>query len=59
MMIERHFEFLRKCIELDLAKSMIIEYNTNMTNLPDKVLKLWEKFKQVRVGASIDGVWVK
>ena len=56
MMIERHFEFLRKCIELDRAKSMIIEYNTNMTNLPDKVLKLWEKFKQVRVGASIDGM---
>ena len=56
MMIERHFEFLRKCIELDRAKSMIIEYNTNMTNLPDKVLKLWEQFKQVRVGASMDGM---
>lgn len=56
MMIERHFEFLRKCIELDRAKSMIIEYNTNMTNLPAKVLKLWESFKQVRVGASIDGM---
>jgi len=27
-----------------------------MTNLPEKVLKLWEKFKQVRVGASIDGM---
>lgn len=56
MMIERHFEFLRKCIELDSAKNMLIEYNTNMTNLPKKVLKLWESFKQVRVGASIDGM---
>jgi sulfatase maturation enzyme AslB (radical SAM superfamily) len=34
---------------------MIIEYNTNMTILPTRVQKLWQQFKQVRVGASIDG----
>jgi sulfatase maturation enzyme AslB (radical SAM superfamily) len=27
-----------------------------MTNLPDRVLKMWTHFKQVRVGASIDGM---
>ena len=26
-----------------------------MTNLPERVLEMWKKFKQVRVGASIDG----
>ena len=56
MMIERHFEFIQKCIDLDCARKMIIEYNTNMTNLPDKVLEMWKHFKQVPVGASIDGV---
>ena len=56
MMIERHYEFLQKCIDGDNAKNIIIEYNTNMTNLPDRVLNMWTHFKQVRVGASIDGM---
>ena len=56
MMIERHYEFLQKCIDMDRSKKMIIEYNTNMSNLPDRVLDMWTHFKQVRVGASIDGM---
>lgn len=56
MMIERHYEFLQKCIDMDRAKDMIIEYNTNMSNLPNRVLDMWTHFKQVRVGASIDGM---
>lgn len=56
MMIERHYEFLQKCIDADAAKNIIIEYNTNMTNLPNRVLDMWTHFKQVRVGASIDGM---
>ena len=55
MMIARHYEFLQKCIDSGYAKKIIIEYNTNMTNLPERVLEMWKKFKQVRVGASIDG----
>lgn len=56
MMIERHYEFLQKCIDGDHAKHITIEYNTNMSNLPDRVLKMWTHFKQVRVGASMDGM---
>ena len=56
MMIERHYEFLQKCIDMDCAKNIIIEYNTNMSNLPSRVLKMWTQFKQVRVGASMDGM---
>ena len=56
MMIERHYEFLEKCIDMNHSKNMIIEYNTNMSNLPNRVLDMWTKFKQVRVGASIDGI---
>ena len=55
MLIERHYDFLERCIEQDVAKNMIIEYNTNMSTLPPRVAKLWESFKHVRVGASIDG----
>jgi len=55
MLIDRHYEFLQKCIDQDAAKNIIIEYNTNMSTLPSRVAKMWESFKQVRVGASIDG----
>lgn len=56
MLIERHYDFLEKCIENGSAKNMIVEYNTNMSTMPSRVLKLWESFKQVRVGASVDGM---
>jgi hypothetical protein len=56
MLIERHYDFLEKCVQLDRSKNMIIEYNTNMSTLPSKVTNLWTKFKQVRVGASVDGM---
>jgi sulfatase maturation enzyme AslB (radical SAM superfamily) len=56
MMIERHYEFLQKCIDTGHSKKMTIEYNTNMSNLPNRVLDMWTQFKQVRVGASIDGM---
>ena len=56
MMIERHYEFLQRCIDSGRAKNIMIEYNTNMTAVPPRVLKMWEEFKQIRVGASIDGI---
>jgi organic radical activating enzyme len=56
MLIERHYDFLERCIEQGVAKNIIIEYNTNMSTLPTRVTKLWERFKQVRVGASVDGM---
>jgi len=56
MMIERHYEFLQKCIDTGHSKKMTIEYNTNISNLPNRVLDMWTQFKQVRVGASIDGM---
>jgi len=56
MMIERHYEFLQKCIDSGHSKNIILEYNTNMSNLPNRVLDMWTQFKQVRVGASMDGM---
>ena len=56
LLIERHYEFLTKCIDADVAKSMVIEYNTNGTTIPNRVLELWKEFKEVRLGVSIDGI---
>lgn len=55
LIIEEHYTALERLIELDRAKDIHLEYNTNMTTIPDKVLALWEQFKKVSIGASIDG----
>ena len=56
MLIERHYDFLQKCIDQDRAKDMQIEYNTNMTTMPTRVVNLWKEFKSVMIGSSIDGM---
>lgn len=56
LMIRRHYDFLQKCVDFDVAKNITIEYNTNLTILPQKVLDLWSHFKEVQIGASIDGI---
>jgi MoaA/NifB/PqqE/SkfB family radical SAM enzyme len=56
LLIERHFEFLEKCIQSGRAKEMVLEYNTNLTLLPERALRLWREFERVQFGVSIDGV---
>lgn len=56
LLIERHYEFLERCVESGAARNMLVEYNTNMTTVPTRVLTLWKSFKQVQIGASIDGM---
>ena len=56
LLIERHYEFLNKCIKDDVAKNIELEYNTNGTTLSSKTLELWKHFKRVNVGVSIDGI---
>lgn len=56
LMIERHYDFLQKCIDMGKSQQIGIEYNTNMTNLQPRVLDLWKEFKDIRIGASVDGI---
>ena len=56
LLIERHYEFLNLCINRDMAKNIILEYNTNGTNFSTKVLNIWKNFKEVRLGISVDGI---
>jgi len=56
LMIDRHYEFLQKCVDQDQAKKIIVEYNSNITNIPQRAWNIWKHFKRINVGASIDGV---
>jgi hypothetical protein len=56
MMIHRHFDFLKECVESGDAKHISLQYDTNLTNLPEKVMKYWSEFEEIRIGFSIDGM---
>lgn len=54
LLIEKHYEFLEYLISENRSLSIVLEYNTNLTLLPEKVLNLWTRFKEVRIGVSVD-----
>ncbi len=56
LLIKAHYDFLKKCITKKIASEIEINYNSNITHIPDKVLVLWKHFKSICVGMSIDGV---
>lgn len=55
LLIDRHYEFLQKCVDRNHAQYMTIEYNSNITSIPDRAFDIWKHFKKVQIGASIDG----
>ena len=55
LLIDSHYDFLERCIELGRADGIILDYNTNLTVLPQRARDLWQHFKRVRLGISLDG----
>jgi len=53
-MVEKHFNFLYRLIDLGLNKQVKLWYSINLTNLPERLLDLWKQFKSVDVYVSID-----
>jgi len=47
------------CIENDLAKNIKLKYNTNLTNIPQKMVDYWKHFKSVQLNTSIDAVGIR
>jgi sulfatase maturation enzyme AslB (radical SAM superfamily) len=56
LMIKHHNYLLKKLIDMGLAGDMEIEYSSNLTVFPHKVVELWDHFKLIKICASIDGV---
>ena len=55
LLSQSHLPILRQLAESGLASQMTLEYNTNLTVLPEEVLHLWSKFQFVELGISVDG----
>jgi len=55
LLIKEHYSFLEECIKQGHSKNITIEYNTNLVSIPNKVWGIWKSFKNINIGASIDG----
>ena len=53
----KHRKLLQICIDLDIAKNIDLDYNTNMAGIPGSVFEQWKHFKSVNLGMSIDGIY--
>lgn len=55
-LIKQQWKFVKKCVEEGWSKNQLIHYNTNGTIWNDNDVALFENFKTVEVGFSIDGL---
>ena len=56
LMSKLHFDFLKKLIDLGVAKNIKIDYNTNGTIYSKKFFDLWDHFKEIKLSFSIDDI---
>lgn len=55
-MIDQHYAFLQKCVDRGYAKDIVVEYNSNITNIPQRAWAIWKHFRRIGIGASIDAI---
>jgi len=54
--IKEHKIFLEEIIRRGYAKNISLRYNTNGLLINDSIVNIWEQFKKVKVGFSLDGM---
>jgi MoaA/NifB/PqqE/SkfB family radical SAM enzyme len=55
-LLKKQWAFVKKCVENGWSKNQILHYNTNGTIWNHEDVSLFEHFKYVEVGFSIDGL---
>ncbi len=55
-LIAEHYKLLEQIIDCGNADHVSLDYNSNITILPKRLLDLWKSFKAVSIGASVDAV---
>lgn len=54
LLIPEHYNILEFMVESNNAKNCILRYNSNGLEISDRLLKLWDHFKQVKFNFSVD-----
>ena len=52
----QQMSLLEYCIDNNYT-NVTLKYNTNLTNIPERMLDLWKNFKKIKVNASIDATY--
>ena len=56
LLVKSHFNFLKKLIELDVAKNIKLDYASNGTVYSKEYIELWKHFKETKISFSIDDI---
>lgn len=56
LLIKEHKIFLQEIIKRGYADKISLRYNTNGILVNDEIIAIWEQFKKVKVGVSLDGI---
>lgn len=56
LLIKEHKMFLQEIIRRGYADKISLRYNTNGILVNDEIIEIWEHFKKVKVGISLDGL---
>ena len=56
LLIKEHKAFLLEIIKRGHAHKIGLRYNTNGTLINDEIIEIWEQFKKVKVGISVDAI---
>jgi hypothetical protein len=59
LMIPEHYSILEFMVAEGYAKNCVLRYNSNGTDISNKLLNLWTHFKEVKFNFSIDAVGEK
>ena len=56
LVVKEHYDWLEHIVTQGWAKNISLQYNSNGTTIPKRVLELWTQFKHVTVSLSLDAV---
>lgn len=56
LLIKEHKAFLLEIINRGYADKISLRYNTNGLLINEEIIGIWEQFKKVKVGVSLDGM---
>lgn len=53
---QQHYKILELCVASGRSHEIVLRYHSNLTVLPDRLLKIWRNFRKVEIHVSLEGV---
>jgi len=53
---QQHYKILEMCVASGRSHEVVLRYHSNLTILPERLLKIWRLFRKVEIHVSLEGV---